>query len=115
MTECIRRRVDTVLLKVGKPSYLARKTLSSRYQGDGTTLPGLQADGCLSLLYEVPSSLYVTKETYMRFFNFAVHDLFDVQGYGVMGLKDYGVIVLRGYRYIKFSDFSKCFDNLHFY
>ena len=29
----------------------------------------------------------------MTFFDFAVHDLFD----GVMGLRDYGVIVLRGY------------------
>ena len=59
---------------------------------------------------------------------FAVHDLFDVQGYGVMGLRDYGVIVLRGYgvkgllslgliwlwgyRYIEFRDFSKCFLRL---
>ena len=61
-------------------------------------------------------------------FGFAVHNLFDVQGYGVMGLRDYGVIVLRiygvkelhvlrliwlwGYRYIEFSGFSNCFLRL---
>ena len=68
------------------------------------------------------------KRNIHEIFGFAVHDLFDVKGYGVMGLRDYGVIVLRGcrvkalhvlghiwswgYRYIEFSDFSKCFLRL---
>ena len=63
----------------------------------GYEVKGLQVDGWWRLLYEVYSSLEVTNETYSRFFDFAVNDLFDVQGYGVMGLRGYGAIVLRGY------------------
>ena len=81
-----------------------------------------------SLLYEGHSSLEVTKETYSRLFDFVVHDLFDIQGYGVMGLRYYVVIVFKGYgvkalhvlgffwswgyRYIEFSNFLKCFLRL---
>ena len=68
------------------------------------------------------------KRKIYEIFGSAVHDLFDVQGYGVIGLGDYGVIVLRGYavralhflglillwtyRYIEFSDFLKAFSRL---
>ena len=51
----------------------------------------LQVGGCVSSLNEVHLSLQVIKETYTRFFDFSVHDLFDVHGYGVMVLRGYGV------------------------
>ena len=37
------------------------------------------------------------KRNIHEIFGFAVHDLFDVKGYGVMGLRDCGLIMLRGY------------------
>ena len=68
------------------------------------------------------------KRNIHEIFGFAVHEFFDVQGYGVIGLRVYRVIVLWcyglkalhvleliwlwGYRYIEFSDFSKCFLTL---
>ena len=59
-------------------------------------------------LYESHPSLEVKKETH-EIFGFAVRDLLDVQGYGVKVIHVSGLIWLWGYRYIAFSDFSKCF------
>ena len=54
------------------------------------------------------------KRNIHEIFGFAVHEFFDVQGYGVIGLALHvlELIWLWGYRYIEFSDFSKCFLTL---